>query len=168
MVHLTVLGFDDRHDAQAVFELGGSLERADLLDLEDSALVWRDDKGRVQIQQSLSITRVESAAGASHGALWGTLLGLLVLNPVAGLAIGGMTGAAVGATAGAFGDIGINDDFMRRMGEQLQPGRAAVFALVRRSTPEKVAEALRQYRPTVLHTSLAKDREDDLIKALRP
>jgi uncharacterized membrane protein len=75
-----------------------------------------------------------------------TLLGLLLLNPLAGLVVGGVTGAAAGAAGGALTDIGVDDDFIRNVGERLQPGTAAVCALVRRSTPDKVAEAL---KPTV-------------------
>jgi Protein of unknown function (DUF1269) len=101
------------------------------------------------------------------GALWGTLLGLVFLNPLAGLVVGGLTGAAAGATAGALSDIGINDDLIRRIRAQLQPGKAAVFALIRRSTPDRVIEALKQYHPIVLHTNLTKDREEDLVKALQ-
>jgi uncharacterized membrane protein len=64
-------------------------------------------------------------------------------------------------------DIGINDDLIRRIGEQLQPGKAAVFALIRRSTKDKVTDALKQYHPTVLHTNLSRDREQNLIQALQ-
>jgi uncharacterized membrane protein len=168
MADLVVLGFDNRRVAEEVFELGASLQDEELLDLEDAALAWRDDKGKVRIHQALPTTATGAEAGAFSGALWGTLLGLLFLNPLAGLAVGGLTGAAVGATAGALSDIGINDDLIRRIGEQLQPGKAAVFALIRRSTPGRVTEALKQYHPTVLHTNLTKDREEELVKALQP
>jgi uncharacterized membrane protein len=43
-----------------------------------------------------------------------------------------------------------------------------VFALIRRSTPDQVTEALKRYHPTVLCTTLTKDREEDLVKALQP
>jgi uncharacterized membrane protein len=167
MADLVVLGFDNRRVAEEVFELGASLEGDELLDLQDAALAWRDDNGRVRIHQALPTTATGAEVGALSGALWGTLLGLLFLNPLAGLAVGGLTGAAAGATAGALTDIGINDDLIRRIGEQLQPGKAAVFALVRRSTPDRVIEALEKYHPTVLYTNLTKDREEDLIRALQ-
>jgi uncharacterized membrane protein len=168
MADLVVLGFDNRRDAEEVFELGASLQGEELLDLEDAALAWRDDKGRVRIHQAIPTTRAGAATGGFSGALWGSLLGLLFLNPLAGLVVGGLTGAAAGAAAGALTDIGINDDLIRRIGEQLQPGKAAVFALIRHSTPDRVTEALKQYHPTVLHTNLTKDREEDLVKALQP
>ncbi len=164
---LVVLGFDRRQDAEEVFELGAHLQEHALIDLEDAALAWRDDKGRVRIQQALPTVATGVSTGGLAGALWGTLIGLLVLNPLAGLAAGGLAGAATGAAAGALNDIGINDDLIRRIGEQLQPGKAAVFALIRRSTKDKVTDALKQYHPTVLHTNLSRDREQDLIQALQ-
>jgi uncharacterized membrane protein len=165
---LVVLGFNNRRDAEEVFELGASLEHEALLDLEDAALAWRDDNGKVRIQQALPTTEAGATRGAFMGALWGALLGLLFVNPLAGLAVGGLTGAAAGATTGALTDIGINDDLIRRIGEQLQPGKAAVFALIRRSARDRVTEALKHYHPAVLCTTLTKDREEDLVKALQP
>jgi uncharacterized membrane protein len=93
MARLVVLGFDNRRDAEEVFELGATLQREELLDLEDAALAWRDDNGKVRIQQTLNATAAAGAWGAANGALWGTLLGLLLLNPLAGLAVGGLGGS---------------------------------------------------------------------------
>jgi hypothetical protein len=59
-------------------------------------------------------------AGGSSGALWGTLIGLLFLNPLAGMAIGAGVGAASGALAGKLSDYGIPDDFIRELGPQDQ------------------------------------------------
>ena len=84
MADLVVLGFDNRRIAEEVFELGASLEGDELLDLQDAALAWRDDKGRVRIHQALPTTATGAEVGALSGALWGTLLGLLFLNPLAG------------------------------------------------------------------------------------
>lgn len=167
MADLVVLGFDNRRVAEEVFELTASLEGDELLDLQDAAVAWRDDHGRLRIHQALPTTATAAEVGALTGALWGTLLGLLVVNPLAGLMVGGLTGAAAGATAGALSDIGIDDDLIRRIGQQLQPGKAAVFALIRRSTPDRVTAALKPYHPTVLHTTLTQNREQDLVKALQ-
>jgi uncharacterized membrane protein len=72
MAHLVVLGLDNRDDAERVFDLSGDLARQQLLELEDAAYAWRDDKGKVRIQQAISLT----GAGAASGAFWGTLTGL--------------------------------------------------------------------------------------------
>ena len=159
MADLVVLGFEDVATAQKVFELGAQLQREELIDLEDAALAWRDETGKVRIQQAIPTT----GAGAAGGALWGTLIGMLFLVPVAGLAVG----AATGAMAGKLTDIGIDDELIKRITAQLEPGRGAVFALVRRSTPDRVTEALKEYKPTVLHTNLSHDRQEELVRALQ-
>jgi uncharacterized membrane protein len=43
----------------------------------------------------------------------------------------------------------------------MQPVSLALFVLVRKATPDKVLEALRQFKGTVIKTSLTKDKEED-------
>jgi uncharacterized membrane protein len=93
----------------------------------------------------------------------GTLIGLIFLNPLAGLAVG----AASGAVAGKLTDVGINDDMIKQIGQQLQEGKAAVFVLARSATADKVVEALKPYSPTIIQTNLTKDREEELVQALQ-
>ena len=45
----------------------------------------------------------------------GTLAGLLVLNPLAGMAVGGLAGAGFGALSGSMADYGINDEFIKTL-----------------------------------------------------
>lgn len=158
MADLIVLGFSDKEKAEAVMRLAKDLSRQELLDLEDSAVAWRTADGKMHVHQTYSTT----AAGAAGGALWGTLFGLLFLMPVFGAAVG----AATGAIAGKLSDIGMNDGFVKEVAATLEPGRAAVFALVRSSTPDRVRDALRPFQPTVIRTSLTKEREEDLVAAL--
>ena len=157
MSHLVILSLDNRDDAERVFDLTGDLARQQLLQLQDAAYAWRDDKGMVRIQQAINLT------GAASGALWGTLIGLIFLNPLAGLAVG----AASGAVAGKLTDVGIDDDMIKQIGQQLQEGKAAVFVLARSATADKVVEAQKPYGPTVIQTNLTKDREEELVKALQ-
>ena len=159
MTHLVVLGLDSPDDAERVFDLAGDLAKQELLQLQDAAYAYRDDKGKVRIHQAVSLT----GAGAASGALWGTLIGMLFLVPVAGLAIG----AATGAIGGKLADVGINDDTIKQIGGQLEQGRAAVFLLARSATVDKVIDALKPYNPTVIQTNLTKEREDELVQALQ-
>ncbi|MEV0522329.1 DUF1269 domain-containing protein [Streptomyces sp. NPDC050439] len=160
MADLVVLGFADKEKAEGVLRLSKELSRQELLDLEDAALAWRTMDGKIHVSQTFSTT----ATGAAGGALWGSLFGLLFLMPVFGAAVG----AATGAVAGKLSDVGINDAFVKEIAATLEPGRAAVFALVRRSTPDRVRDAVRPFNPTVIRTSLTKDREEELIAALQP
>lgn len=159
MADLFVLGFPTRERAEAVMEVAKDLQKQELLDLEDAALVWRTQDGKIKMQQGYSPV----AAGAAGGALWGTLFGLLFLMPVFGLAVG----AGAGALAGKLSDLGINDKFMKEVAATLTPGAAAVFALVRRSTPDRVQQALLPYEPTIIRTSLSVQEEADLVKRLQ-
>ncbi|MEV5978358.1 DUF1269 domain-containing protein [Streptomyces sp. NPDC052114] len=159
MADLVVLGFSDREKAVAVLRLAKDLSKQELLDLEDAALAYRTMDGKIHVEQTYSPVGV----GAAGGALWGSLFGLLFLMPVFGAAVG----AATGALAGKLTDVGINDPFIKEVAATLEPGRAAVFALVRRSTPDRVREAVRPFNPTVIRTSLTKDREEELVEALR-
>ena len=159
MANLVVLGLDNREDAERVVELAGDLAKQQLLQLEDTAYAYKDDKGKVRIQQTMSVT----GTAAAGGALWGTLIGLIFLNPLAGLAVG----AATGAIAGKLTDVGINDDMIKQIGQQLQQGKAAVFVLARSATVDRVVDALKPYSPTILQTNLTKDREEELIEALQ-
>jgi uncharacterized membrane protein len=159
MAHLVVLGLDNREDAERVFDLAGDLAKQELLQLEDAAYAYRDDRGKVRIHQALSTT----GAGAASGALWGTLIGLIFLMPVAGMAIGAGTGALTGKLA----DVGINDDTIKQIGAQLQQGKAAVFLLARSATVDRVIEAIKPFNPTVVQTNLTRDREDELVRALQ-
>ena len=53
------------------------------------------------------------------GGLLGAMVGLLFLNPAAGLFIGGMIGAGAGALSGSLSDYGIPDDFIRSLAEAI-------------------------------------------------
>jgi uncharacterized membrane protein len=159
MTHLVVLGLDSPAKAEEVFDLAGDLAKQELLQLQDAAYAYRDAKGKVRIHQAVSLT----GAGAASGALWGTLIGMLFLMPVAGLAIG----AGTGALAGKLADVGINDDTIKQIGSQLEDGKAAVFLLARSATVDRVIDAIKPYNPTVIQTNLTKDREEELVKALQ-
>ncbi len=159
VAQLVVLGFDTKEQAEQVFSVvNGRLSKEELLKLEDSAMVWREADGKVRLQQSMSATGV----GAMSGAFWGTLVGLLFLAPVVGMAVG----AGTGAVAGKLSNVGIDDKMMKQIGSTLRPGKAAVFALVLQATPDRVIEALRPYNPTVLRTNLTKENQEELVRAL--
>jgi uncharacterized membrane protein len=156
MSNLIVVGFNNVADA---FEMRAALAKMQaqyLIEMEDAVVVTRDEKGAVQLHQAVNLT----AAGVVSGAFWGSLIGLMFLNPLLGAAVG----AGSGALSGKLSDIGINDQFMKDLGATLTSGSAALFVLVRKSTPDKVLEGLKPFagKGRVLQTSLTKDKEEDL------
>jgi uncharacterized membrane protein len=152
---LVVLGVHNRDDVERLFDLAGDLAQQELLQLQDAAYAYRDDKGKVRIHQAISLT----GAGAASGALWGTLIGLLFLNPLAALAIG----AASGAVAGKLADVGINDDIIKQIASQPR-GAGRRCLLARSATVDKVITAVKPFNSTVIQTNLTKEREEELVR----
>jgi uncharacterized membrane protein len=158
MSTLVVIGYNDRFKAEEVRLKLMKLQKEYLIDMEDAVVVTKDEKGKVKLHQAVNLT----AAGAVSGGFWGSLVGLIFLNPLLGLAVG----ATAGAVSGTLTDVGIDDKFMKELAETLTPGSSALFVLVRKATPDKVLEEIKGTGGKVLRTSLSHDDEAKLQAAL--
>ena len=157
MSDLIVIGFSDEFKADEVLLDLRRLEMDYLIDLDDAAIVVRNQNGKVRVKQTQELV----ASGALNGGFLGLLLGLMFFQPLLGI-----LGAAVGALSGVLTDVGINDDFIRELGNTIEPGTSAIFILVRKSTPDKVLEDLSKFEGRVLQTSLSHEDEAKLQEAL--
>lgn len=160
MSSLVVVGFPKLEEAEQVRRELVDIQRERLIALEDAVVVEHDPEGQVQLRQAVNLT----AAGALGGGFWGSLVGLLFLNPLLGAAVG----AGVGAVSGSLSDIGINDAFLRELGETLPRGSVALCLLVREATPDRVIERLRAHAPhaKLLRTNLSHTDENRLRELL--
>ena len=158
MSNLVVIGFDDEHTAFEMRAALVKLQKEYLIEMEDVVVVTKDDQGKVNLHQAVNLT----AAGAVGGSFWGMLIGMIFLNPLLGAAVG----AGAGALSGKLSDIGIDDAFIKELGETITPGTSALFVLVRKSTPDKVLEELKGFKGKVLKTSLTADKEEALREVL--
>jgi uncharacterized membrane protein len=160
MSTLIALTYDKEENGRTVFAKLGELQKQQLLQLEDAALAVKDAKGKVKVKQTLE----NQLTGTSTlwGGFWGLLIGLLFLAPV----FWGLFGALMGFIAGKTGDVGIDDKFIKDVGNSLEPGGAAVFMLVLEATTDKVLDALSPYGGRVFQTSLSKEDEEKLKQAL--
>jgi uncharacterized membrane protein len=164
--NLVVLGFDGIHTADEVLNKLRSLHKEYLIDLEDACVVEREPDGKVHLKQAVNLTALGAASGGTTGALWGALVGILFLNPLAGMAIGALAGAGSGALAGSLSDFGIKDDFIKKLGETIPPASSALFILFKSVTEDKVLPEIEPYNARVLKTSLSNEEEDKLRAAL--
>jgi len=158
MSTLAVIGYDDQYKAEEVRLKLKKMQKDYLIDLEDAVVAVKDEKGKVKLHQAYNLT----AAGAVSGGFWGTLIGLIFLSPLLGLAVG----ATAGAVSGALADVGIDDKFMKELADSMKTGSSVLFVLVRRATPDKVLEELTGTGGKVLKTSLSHDDEAKLQEAL--
>src|SRR5262245_59810457 len=166
MSNMVVFDFDGVHTADEVLNKLRSLQKEYLIDLEDACVVEREKGGKVHIKQAVNLTTLGAVAGGGRGALFGALIGLLFLNPLAGMALGAAVGAGTGAVAGSLADFGIRDDFIKKLSQTIPEGSSALFVLFRSVTEDKVLPEIERYKPRVLKTSLSNEAEAKLKAAL--
>ncbi|MDE6734566.1 MAG: DUF1269 domain-containing protein, partial [Desulfovibrio sp.] len=134
MSTLIVIVYPDELQAEQVRLDFIKMQKEYLVSLEDAVIAVKKADGKVKLHQMYNLT----LGGAMSGGLWGTLIGLIFLNPLLGLVVG----AGAGAVAGALSDVGINDDFMKNLASTLKPGSSALFVLVDSAITDKVRDAL--------------------------
>ena len=91
MSDLIVIGYPDEHRAHDVWAELVKLGYDYLVDLEDAAIIWRDENGKVHVTTP---AHHAVAKGTVSGLFWGTPIGLLFMFPLAPLA--GVAGGIMG------------------------------------------------------------------------
>lgn len=157
MATLVVFAFKDETSAKQMRDELVELQKTQLINLADAAIVVRRQDGKVKVKQLRNLV----GAGAMGGAFWGMLIGLLFWMPWLGLAIG----AVSGALGGAVRDYGIDDSFIKEVGKSIEPGDSALFLLVNSWTKDKVLDRVKRFDAEVLQTSLSTEDEAKLKAA---
>ena len=160
MSKLVVIEFENEQTAFDMRAELAKMQREYLIKMEDIVVVTKNEKGKIRLHQAVNLT----AAGAVGGSFWGMLIGMIFLNPLLGAAVG----AGAGAISGKLRDIGISNDFMKELAENLTEGTSALFILIREAAADKVLDRLKQkdFKGKILQTSLEVDEEDELRKVL--
>lgn len=132
--HLLIVVYDDENQAQAVLAAAIEARRTAGLGIKETAVVRREDDGRLSIKEQDDLGM---AVSAGAGALVGGLLGMIIGK--AGL--GALLGGAAGAGAAKVIDAGIPDARLQQLGDTLAAGSSAVAAIV----PQQALEAARAF-----------------------
>jgi uncharacterized membrane protein len=160
MSDLIVITYDKEQTGRDAFNELANLQKMQVLELEDAALAVKDQGGKVKVKQTLE--NQVSGSSALWGGFWGLLIGLIFLAPI----FWGLFGALMGYIFGKASDIGIDNKFIKQVGDSLDPGGAALFMLVIKATPDKVLEQMKPFGGEVYQTSLSNEDEEKLKKAL--
>jgi uncharacterized membrane protein len=108
------------------------------LDLGDVAVVWKDDGGKVHVNDFAK----EHTKGWGTGAIVGGIVGLIFPPSL-------IAGAAVGAGAGGlyhhFRDKGMSNKELAQAGEELSPGQYGLIAIVSDRFVDEVTQGLAGY-----------------------
>jgi uncharacterized membrane protein len=156
--NLTVVAFEDAEEAGKVHDSLVSAKNQGFLKIDDSAVIVKDENGKIHVKNQLD-------RGVKVGAVGGSLLGLLLAGiffPFAGLIIGGLAGAGVGALM----DMGISKKFVKDVAESMENSSSALFIITRDAAPDKVLAALRPYKGEVLQTTVDEQVADSLRETL--
>ncbi len=157
MATLTVLKFDTPTGAQKALDLIKSLQKQQLITVQDAAIVsWKQGDKKPKTKQLNNLT----GAGALNGAFWGMLFGLIFFIPFFGLAVG----AAMGALAGKFSDYGIDDAFIEQVRGKVTEGTSALFLLSSGAVRDKVREAFKGQKFELIASNLTKAEEKQLME----
>ncbi len=156
---LVVLKFETPDGADKGLEIAQGLQKKQLLQLLDAAIVtWPRGKRKPKTRHLGDLT----AAGTVDGAFWGLLFGMIFFMPLLGAAVGALTGAL----SGHFADYGIGREFIEQVRGKVTEGTSALFLLVGQVTPDRVVEAFKAApKFEIIASNLTHEQEDKLKAA---
>ena len=155
MATMTVWKFPTAHGADRAEATLEDLQRRELIRIHDAAIVSYPEGARKPKTRQLTSM---AGAGALGGAFWGLLFGLIFFVPILGMAIG----AGMGALTGSLTDVGIDDGFIRRVRDEIQPGTSALFVLSSNAVVDKVEKAFEGQQMVLVETNLSHEQEEKL------
>lgn len=157
MSTLSIWKFDTPDGAEAALRTLERLQAQRLVVVDDASVVsWPEGKKRPKTYQAGGV----AGTAALSGAFWGLLFGLLFLLPIAGMAIGAAAGAAMGLSR-----LGLSDEFLQQVRDNITPGTSGLFLLTRDAVTDRIAEAFEGTHADLLVTNLGREEEAALRAA---
>jgi uncharacterized membrane protein len=146
--NLWALGYEDPARAKQVRDEILRFESIYGLRVLDAIVVTRLQDGSFTLERD-EPSRVSTGV-LGFGSL-GLLIGLVVLEPLTGAAIGAALGGFAGVSAK---QLGIDDGFLNEVKELIKPGTSALFLLTKTDNPDAVLHHIRGLGGTVLKTNV--------------
>jgi uncharacterized membrane protein len=157
MSQLLVITFPKRETAGQAGERLKSLNKSGGVEIDDMAVVEKDETGKVNVQHGVDTA---TATGAIGGGLLGLLLGL-VFFPLAGLAIGAVVGGLIGRSLHQNVDKKLVEDVTADLSENT----SALF-VIGTGSAAGVVGALEPFKGKLYQTTLDPDAEAQIQAAL--
>jgi uncharacterized membrane protein len=152
MATLTVWKFPTALGAEQAEHTLEQLAKQELIKIQDAAIVsFPVGAKKPKTRQLNNLT----GGGAMGGSFWGLLFGLIFFVPLLGMAVG----AGIGALSGSMTDVGIDDDFIRTIRDEITPGTSALFLMSSDAVMDKVLDAFQGQSMELVRTNLNDQQE---------
>ncbi len=158
--NVTVFLFDDTIGAENFLDTVMAWQDEGLFTVQDAVTLVRGVGSDVEVKQTHKFGGKYAGVGAGIGFVAGLLLG----GPIGGIAVG----AAIGGITGAMKDYGVDDKFINQVKDGLGPNSSALFLMTTggEENEEKILEALRPFKVTMLSTTLSPELAEKVKAAL--
>jgi uncharacterized membrane protein len=157
------VSFDRQVLAQQYLLAMGGLKETGALELQDAVVVNKSVDGSVKVVETIDPT---PGRAALSGAMWTSLLGLVLGGPVgwvAGLGIG----AASGVVTAKIVDLGIPDEWVAWFRDAVEPGTSTVVILADHVSVRALAQEAKRFAGAeLLYTSMPDHAYQQLREAL--
>ena len=156
---LIVVTFADADQAEGLYEELVKLDKQKVVNLEDAVFVTKGEDGKFKVHEKV---HHEKRKGMEKGAVFGLLIGMMLGGPVVGLAGGALVGRMIGKRM----DLGVDAGTIKSVGDDLEMGHTALFILGSSKHQPTVIEAFKHYDGKIVQSTLDKDAQGRLQKAL--
>jgi len=155
-LNVVMINVNSRDDGLRVLDRVDVATETGEINVEDVAMVYKNDKGKVKIHQTTDAT---AGKGAMKGGGLGLLVGIFAAPLVPAVAVG----AGIGALVGKARDRGISDDLIQQAGQAIETYGAVVFVLADQANSQAITKLIDEAvagGATVEYQVLSEDAQD--------
>ena len=157
MATLLALVYSDEATAEKAAETAKNLQDQGYITVLDSAVILKKEDGKVEQSEKHHPVRRGAVLGAAAGGLFGLFFAVPALGAAAGAALGGWAGAR--DSSGGKDDFG---EFAEKVGNELQPGGAALVLLANASAFDRAVADFGPLGGKLISSDVS---EEDVAKA---
>ena len=160
-LELMVWTYEEKDQAQKALDHVHELSEKYAIELLNSSVLEKNEKGEIQIQEHKKApTKRRVAIGIALGGLAG-----LVIGPVA-LVAGAIAGAVAGRKSEKKVEVGFSQEKLRKLNDCLAPGGSALVLLIEHRWFHPLQVDMADFGGQLIHERLADISYDDLVKGL--
>jgi len=134
-MNVVMINVASRDDGLRVLDRVDSARETGEINVDDVAMVYKNEKGKVKIHQTADAT---AGKGAIKGGGLGLLVGIIAAPLVPAVAVG----AGIGALVGKARDRGISDDLIKEAGNAIETYGAVVFVLADQANTQVITKMI--------------------------